>query len=189
MGKNKKYLLGIGVLILGLVAIGISYAYWMLTFAQPNSNNLSSSCFNIEFTDANDINLTGAYPITDSEGEALTPYTFTITNTCNNYASYQVNLEVLNTTTLNTNYIKTKINNNISLLKDYEVVTKTLDNATTSYKLLTGYLDKNESVTYDLRLWMDYDTPASTDAMSKLFTSKVTVVTSYIDHIPTDHDL
>jgi len=188
MSNKKKYLLGIGVLLVALVTIGISYAYWMLTLTQPNSNNLASSCFNIEFTDANDINLTSAYPITDSEGEALTPYTFTITNKCNNYASYQVNLEVLNTTTLNTNYIKTKFNDTISLLKDYEVTTKTLSDATTSYKLLTGNLDKNESVTYDLRLWMDYDTPPNDDAMNKLFASKVTITASYIDHLPTEYD-
>jgi len=189
MEKRQKYVIGLSVIAVFLVVIGISYAYWSLTLSQTDKNNLATSCFNIEFTDANDINLQNAYPITDSEGEALTPYTFTITNKCNNYASYQVNLEVLNTTTLNTNYIKTKFNDTISLLKDYEEVTKTLDNATTSYKLLTGNLDKNESVTYDLRLWMDYDTPASDDAMNKLFESKVTIVASYLDHIPTDYEL
>jgi len=189
MKKKKKYVIGISVIAVFLVVIGISYAYWSLTLSQTDKNNLATSCFNIEFSGVNDINLQNAYPITDSEGETLTPYTFTITNKCNNYASYQVNLEVLNTTTLNTNYIKTKFNNTISLLKDYEEVTKTLDNATTSYKLLTGNLDKNESVTYDLRLWMDYDTPASDDAMNKTFESKVTIVASYLDHIPTDYEL
>jgi len=187
--KKRNVLIVLAVLI-GIVSIiGISYAYWMLSLTQTDKNTLASACFSIEFTDADDINLQNAYPISDSEGEALTPYTFTITNKCNDYASYQVNLEVLNTTTLNTNYVKTKFNNNISLLKDYEVVTKTLEDATTSYKLLTGELDKNESVTYDLRLWLDYDTPASDDSMNKLFTSKITITASYLEHVPTEYEL
>jgi len=190
MNKTKKKFIIVLAGLIGIVSIiGISYAYWMLSFTQTVKNTLATACFSIEFTDADDINLQNTYPISDSEGEALTPYTFTITNKCNDYASYQVNLEVLNSTTLNTNYVKTKFNNSISLLKDYEVVTKTLDDATTSYKLITGYLDKNESVTYDLRLWMDYDTPASDDAMNKLFTSKITITASYIDHIPTEYEL
>jgi len=190
MNKTKKKFIIVLAGLIGIVSIiGISYAYWMLSFTQTDKNTLATACFSIEFTDADDINLQNAYPISDSEGEALTPYTFTITNKCNDYASYQVNLEVLNATTLNTNYVKTKFNNNISLLKDYEVVTKTLEDATTSYKLLTGELGKNESVTYDLRLWLDYDTPASDDSMNKLFTSKITIVASYLEHVPTEYEL
>jgi len=187
--KKRNVLVVLAVLI-GIVSIiGISYAYWMLSLTQTDKNTLASACFSIEFTDADDINLQNTYPISDSEGEVLTPYTFTITNKCNDYASYQVNLEVLNTTTLNTNYVKTKFNNNISLLKDYEVVTKTLEDATTSYKLLTGELGKNESVTYDLRLWMDGNTPPSDDAMNKLFESKITITASYLEHVPTEYEL
>jgi len=185
--KKKKWMFVIYVLLLICVITDISYAYWMYGTKQTDFNKIASNCFAIEFTDADDINLERAYPMADSEGEALTPYTFTITNKCNTYASYQVNLEVLNSTTLNTNYVKTKFNGNVSLLKDYEVVTKTLDDATTSYKLLTGYLDKNESVTYDLRLWMDYDTPPIDEVMNAIFESKVTVVASYADHLSPDY--
>ena len=52
------------------------------------------------FQDANSISLSNAYPIPDEEGISLTPYTFTITNTCETYASFQINLEILNTSTL-----------------------------------------------------------------------------------------
>ena len=35
------------------------------------------------------------YPITDSEGASLAPYTFTIENTYDSPASYQINLETM----------------------------------------------------------------------------------------------
>ncbi len=44
--------------------------------------------------------LDNTYPITDEEGKILTPYTFTITSLCESNAKYQINLEVLNNTTL-----------------------------------------------------------------------------------------
>ena len=72
------------------------------------------------------------------EGEKLIPYDFTIKNT---YATYQINLEVLNTSTLiNLDTIrvllnKTNFEKDSSLLKSYEQVENTLASATISYKL------------------------------------------------------
>ena len=72
------------------------------------------------------------------EGEKLIPYDFTIKNT---YATYQINLEILNTSTLiNLDTIrvllnKTNFEKDSSLLKSYEQVEKTLASATISYKL------------------------------------------------------
>ena len=59
----------------------------------------------------NDIHLTNAYPITNEEGKKLTPYSFTITNTCDLFASYTVNLEILEDNTLPTKYISSMVNN------------------------------------------------------------------------------
>ncbi len=102
MNKNKKYLLGIGVLLVVCVITGVTYAYWMLTFTQTNQNTITTDCFKITFVGENDINLQNAYPMSDSElysfyGSA-TPYHFTITNTCDAYASGVINLETLNST-------------------------------------------------------------------------------------------
>ena len=40
------------------------------------------------------VNLENAYPIYDEEGKSLTPYSFTITNTCDMFASFIVQLEM-----------------------------------------------------------------------------------------------
>ncbi len=182
----------VGIVSLICVITGVSFAAWILNFQQTNSNIVATDCFSITFKeDTEAIQLLKAYPITDEEGKTLTPYTFTITNQCSSYASYQIKLEVINDSTLtNYSYLKVMLGDNTPvLLSSNEVVQPTLDNATTSFKLTTGYLDHNESVTYDLRLWMDENVTANdTDSMNKVFNSKVTIIASYIDHMPTGYE-
>ena len=157
--KNVYLIIGITVLI-GAIA-GISYAYWQLTLQQSGTNVVTTDCFNITFTDSNDINLQKAYPITDSEGSSLAPYTFTIENTCDSPASYQINLETMgqegSVKVLPEEYLKANLiekdSSNIStnnLTSDYEVGT-TIDGAIKAYKLDTGIIQGKTSKTFELR--------------------------------------
>ncbi len=196
MEKKKRNILITIVLLIGIIAIiGVSYALWVLNLTQTGQNDIVSSCFNITFTDKDNISLQKAYPILDEEGKKLTPYEFTITNTCDSYASFNVNLEVLNTTTLtNNDAIKAMISSKkgdteteitTSLLSSYQTITKTLDNAQTSFNLTTGYLNAKESKTYTLRLWLDENVGMNTEGVQNAkFSSKIVVTTSYIEEIP-----
>ena len=196
MDKKKRNILITIVLLIGIIAIiGVSYAIWFLNLTQTGQNNIASSCFNITFTDKDNISLQKAYPILDEEGKKLTPYEFTITNTCDSHASFNINLEVLNTTTLtNNDAVKVMISSktgdteteiNTNLLSSYKTTTKTLDNAQTSFNLTTGYLNAKESKTYTLRLWLDENVNANTEGVQNAkFSSKVVVTTSYIEEIP-----
>ncbi len=192
--KRKKILLGIGVLLAICLIIGVSYAYWRLVLHQTGENEVASSCFSITLTnEQNAINLQKAYPILDEEGKKLTPYTFTVKNNCDAYASYSVNLELLETileeNRLSAGFIKVMLDENTPLLlTENTSVEPTLDNAYEAYELATGYLDKNEEITYNLRLWMDEDVTIEDDAMNKQLESKITITASYVDHIPTDYD-
>ena len=196
MEKKKRNILITIVLLIGIIAIiGVSYALWVLNLTQTGQNDIVSSCFNITFTDKNNISLQKAYPILDEEGKKLTPYEFTITNTCDSYAAFNVNLEVLNTTTLtNNDTIKAMISSKTddteteittSLLSGYQTTTKTLDNAKTAFNLTTEYLNAKESKTYTLRLWLDENVDMNTEGVQNTkFSSKVVVTTSYIKGIP-----
>ena len=196
MEKKKRNILVLTVLLIGVVAIiGVSYALWSLNLIQTGQNDIASSCFNITFTEKNNISLQKAYPILDEDGKKLTPYEFTITNTCDSYASFNVNLEVLNTTTLtNNDAVKVMISSktgdteteiNTNLLSSYKTTTKTLDNAKTSFNLTTGYLNAKESKTYTLRLWLDENVDMNTKGVQNAkFSSKVVVTTSYAEEIP-----
>ena len=75
MDKKKKNILITIVLLIGIIVIiGVSYALWGLNLTQTGKNDIASSCFNITFTDKDNISLQKAYPILDEEGKKLTPY-------------------------------------------------------------------------------------------------------------------
>lgn len=63
-----------------------SYALWTMSHTQSTTNALASGCFSTTFTDDSPIKLEKAYPISETAGLKLSPYTFTITNTCTNAA-------------------------------------------------------------------------------------------------------
>ena len=93
MSKSKVITLTIiGVLLAMSVLIGVSYSLWRITLTQETSNILTASCFDVTFTEDNNISLQNAYPLYDEDGKKLTPYTFTIQNNCEAYATYNIQL-------------------------------------------------------------------------------------------------
>ena len=189
MQKNNKkiYLTIIGILLLICLTVAISYAVWRIFLVQNNLNKIATSCFKVSLTDQDAINLVDTIPINDSDGAALTPYTFTITNACDSYAAYQVNLELLNTTTMtNMSAIKVMFDDETpSLLTTKETTEKTLTNASTAYKLKTSYLDKRATATHKLRLWIDEAVDMNTEGVQNLkLDAKVTVTASYAKELP-----
>ena len=174
-GKKKTIII---VALLMVVFIGsISYALWSVTLEQTDSNVLKTGCFEVGLIENTDeINLPEEYPVTDEKGRSYSPFTFTIQNTCTVDSSYSVNLKVGDATTLNTDYLKTVLNTDMA-----QVLTAYDEVDTGKYQLTTGTLrgasaegaGDGESVTYDLRLWLDQDTPKT--EMSKDFYGKIVI--------------
>ena len=188
--KNNKFILiFLGILLTLSVLIGISYAYYMVTASQTNKNRLASSCISVSLTnEKNDITLNNAYPITDSEGKKLTPYQFTITNTCDIFISYNVNLEMLEGTDLSTDYIKTMVNSEApAVLSSLDSASTTIDKSTESRTLAQGSLGSGDSVDYALRLWMDDNTPLNDETQDKSLISKIVVVAQPSTYKPSDY--
>ena len=178
MMKNKRILYFCGVLVfMALMGIGLSYAYFRYGKVQDNNNIAGSKCFKLELSNAkNEINLTNMYPISDEEGRKLTPYSFTITNTCDMLAGYTVNIEMLAGTTLNSKYLDLMVNNEeIKLLSKYEETKTVIDGSTESRVIAKGTLGYNDSVDYTVRFWMD-KAVEDVDSMNKYFASKIVVV-------------
>ena len=180
--KNRLILAIITISLVGLIGIGMSYAYWRSTVIQDKTNVGASKCFSIELANqANEINLTNAYPITDAEGRKLTPYTFTLKNTCSMAAKYNLNMEMLSGTTLNSSYVAVLVNNNdIRLLSSYNAATTVIEGSTESRTLDTGTLAGNSSKDYSISLWIDEDVTLEDDILNKVFKSKIVV-----DAVPT----
>ena len=174
---NNKNIIITVIIILLILGIGFSYAWWRYTVIQDKTNVGVSKCFSIELANqANEINLTNMYPITDEEGRKLTPYTFTLKNTCSVSAKYSLNMEMLEGTTLNSNYLAVLVNNkDIKLLSSYNSATTVVKGSTESRTLDTGVLQANSSKDYSISIWMDKSVTLSDDAQNKVFKSKVVV--------------
>ncbi len=196
MSKNKKIILIIlSVFIVLSLFLGISYAYYIKSHSQENSNIVKTKCLNVSLTnEKNDINLDEQYPIPDTEGRKLTPYQFTITNTCEQFISYNVNLESLEATTMDSSAVKVMINNEAPVnLGTLDSTSVSIDGSKDSKILATGSLGSGDSVDYALRLWMDYGDSPDTSSMNKVFESKIVVTATIgtykpIDYVSTLHD-
>ena len=182
---------GIGVLIIFLSVIGVSYGYWINSETQNTFDVLGVKCFELTMSnETKGIHLEEAYPVTDEEGKEQEGYQFTIKNTCNTSATYQVNLEEKDLEEsikrLSDEYIKVSLNDSTGKnLDDYESTEATIKEedfqADKSHKLTSGSLGPNEEETYTLKLWMDYDTPPIDDVMNAAFESKISIVATYIE--------
>ena len=190
MSKNKKIILIIlSVFIVLSLFLGISYAYYIKSHSQENSNIVKTKCLNFSITnEKNDIKLDEQYPIPDSEGRKLTPYQFTITNTCEQFISYNVNLESLEATTMDSSAVKVMINNEAPVnLITLESTSISIGTSKDSKILATGSLGSGDSVDYALRLWMDYGTTVDTSSMNKVFESKIVVTATVGTYKPSDY--
>ena len=174
--NNKKILF---LLIIGVVLIiGTSLAYIRFERIQENPNKIAALCLDMEFIEDknSNINLEKAYPIPDKEGSGLTPYTFTIKNKCNDAVNYEINLDIIEEeNAIDISHIKTKLNEEEPvILESLNTSEKTIREATISKELKVSTLRGKESITYSLRLWMDYDTSIE-EGSNKTFKSKVVV--------------
>ena len=182
MVKRNVIFLSVLVLTTMLVGIGVSYSLWNISISQDTTNIAEAKCFDLSITNKeNNISLNNAYPISNDKGKSLTPYTFTVTNTCDITAQYNINLEVLNNSTLSSKFVDVMLENNdikeINLLSNFNNADKVNTSSIESRKLTTGILKSQESKDYSLRLWIDYNTTLEDlNNEIKTFKSKIIVV-------------
>ncbi len=148
--KKSIVFISVSLVLVILLGIGFSYSLWNISVSQDTTNVAESKCFDLSISNqANSISLENAYPISNDKGKKLTPFTFTVTNTCDITAEYSVNLEVLKDSTLSSKFIDVMLENNdireINLLGNFESTDKANSSSIESRKLITGILKSNES--------------------------------------------
>ncbi len=203
MRKGYKITLGlITIMILLTISVGTSYSYYSISDIQKEENNLTTTCFKIDFSGSNDIALNTAgkfaYPMSDvNAANKLTPYTFTITNSCTtSNAASGVNYEIVFNTKGDLNdYIRYKLDEGATLgtataLTDaqpytyaqYFPTSKKMVGTVHSYKLKSGTLAPAASQTYKLLLWIDENACSGEECdekiMAKTFEGQILVLTS-----------
>ena len=197
MRSGYKVTLGIlTIMILVTMTIGTSYSYYSVAKTQEDPNVLTSTCFDISYTEGTNgsIKLDATYPMSDEDAiSKITPYEFTITNTCTTEnATDPVNYEItLNTllnpaSTLPLNLVKYRLDQTtpsattgtstlVSNANQYnlDATIKSENGIDASYELASGTLNPGESKTFNLYLWIDES--ATGDVMNQTFTGRVLV--------------
>ncbi|MBQ6546744.1 MAG: hypothetical protein IJL74_01950, partial [Bacilli bacterium] len=98
MGKESKQrikYLAFGILGMISLIAGVSFAVFSASISGREVQTINTGCLKVEMTDNGQLNLTNAYPVTDSEGLTSNPYVYTITNTCTADAYYEATLNVM----------------------------------------------------------------------------------------------
>ena len=182
INKRKIY---ISLLVSVICIISVSYAFFVLYLRQTDNNSVTAlSCFTSTLTEENSaINLSNEFPIKDEDGLKKTPFTFKITNNCNNYVKAYITIDSLKEGTTNyilSKYMKANVSTKGSTDGTSLIIgtqnTKVLDNKHTGYIVKEVGLNSKESKEFDLRLWIDYDTTKE-QAAGMTYLSQVVIVT------------
>ena len=182
INKRKIY---ISLLVSVICIISVSYAFFVLYLRQTDNNTVTAlSCFTSTLTEENSaINLSNEFPIKDEDGMKKTPFTFKITNNCNNYVKAYITIDPLKEGTANyilSKYMKANVSTKGSTDGTSLIIgnqnTKVLDNKHNGYIVKEVGLNSNESKELDLRLWIDYDTTKE-QAAGMTYLSQVVIVT------------
>ena len=151
--KRNKIFLIILLIVLTIVIIALSFAAF--NYSRVGSENvITLGTLELTLNEGNTINLEDTYPLTDSEGLALTGYNFTLENTGTadvNYAIYLDNIEITSPEVqLDDMYLKYSLDKNDSVGSAKYLESLGVDG---SRILDKGTLTRGEENSYVLRVW------------------------------------
>jgi len=188
--EKRKRVLITSLCVLGVVLliIGASYAWFTLSLNGTKTNVLKAGnlTLTLDDTNATGIDLIQAVPMFDEVGETLDPYRFVLKNEGDidsGYTIYLDDMELLeNEERIDDGAIK------YQLIKNDTSVTKLLSTTGShpSRVLDSGTIKPNETITYDLRLWIDSD--AENDIMGQVFRGVIRIVGSQVTTTPSTNE-
>ena len=169
MTENKKTLLFsiLGVILLLVVVIGVSYAMYTFSANGTKENVISTGTVSITYSESSTIKLTNAYPSTDATGSAVAGHDLVFTVNAAITGSSTISYEVgLANMTHNGNLTEDYVKFNLKKGETYLIgtattgvtigsVKKNAGTLITQYRLDGGTLSTaNTSATYTLRAWI-----------------------------------
>jgi hypothetical protein len=161
--------------------VGVTYAWLTTTVNGTKTNSIVAGTFKIDFTDGNTINLTNSEPLSNTAGMATTSYDFSVTNSGNVKAKYQISLEE-NSSTIDKKYIMYSIKEGSGSWSS----PASLENG---LNLLNNIaIDMGVTNTYSLKMWLSEDAPNS--EQNKSFEARIVVsaiqsnFANYVDITP-----
>lgn len=177
--RNKNTFIIVLTIVSALVVIvGTTLAYVSFTLTSSKDNLIKAGCLKIDMTEKDNISLTSSLPMLDEKGLELTPYIYTLTNSCTVDAYYETNLGIINTSNIdNVSKVKLSLGGDTYL---YPVFVGSLNDGTLVendstiskvYLMDSGYLKAGASKTFELRMWVD----SEVESMTGIIDAKVIV--------------
>lgn len=169
----------VSIFFVTIVMISSAYAVFSSVQKSEDYNTLSVGVLKVDFDKnesnlSNVINLNGAYPVTDQEGQNTNPYRFSITNSGTLDANYKIRIiddndmieeDGCSDNLLNKGYVKVSINNGEPfILTQVEL---------NDYTIREGVLAPGQKEEVDIRIWINQS--AGNDALGKHYHSKIVV--------------
>ena len=154
--KNRVLL----VLILSFLIVIVAFSVSIFSFAQKGTkdNVVNFGSLALTLSEGTEISLSDTYPMTDSEGVALTGYSFTLENTGTANATYSIYLDNVavdsSDTKLDDKYVKYALVKNSSTATAKYLTSLGSDKARA---IDTGTLNSRAKNTYNLKLWVTAD--------------------------------
>lgn len=154
--KNRVLLL----LILAFLIVIVAFSVSIFSFAQKGTkdNVVNFGSLALTLSEGTEISLSDTYPMTDSEGVALTGYSFTLENTGTANATYSIYLDNVavdsSDTKLDDKYVKYALVKNSSTATAKYLTSLGSDKARA---IDTGTLNSRAKNTYNLKLWVTAD--------------------------------
>lgn len=188
--SQKKVLLSVlGVAILVVAVIGISFAIYQTTFDSSNSNSIATGTIMVSYTEpTNAINIADALPMSDEDGKALSgsgnTFDFTVSTKATNALTvpYTISLTKVADSTLTDDEVKVYLTKDGSPVVEPTKISALGELASrgdskTLYTTQDVYTTTDEPAktsNYVLRMWIDQDVAVSGDT-SKTYKAKVNV--------------
>lgn len=188
--SQKKVLLSVlGVAILVVAVIGISFAIYQTTFDSSNSNSIATGTIMVSYTEpTNAINIADALPMSDEDGKALSgsgnTFDFTVSTKATNALTvpYTISLTKVADSTLTDDEVKVYLTKDGSPVVEPTKISAlgafaSRGDSKTLYTTQDVYTTTDEPAktsNYVLRMWIDKDVAVSGDA-SKTYKAKVNV--------------
>lgn len=179
MKNKRKVVLLVSILLFVIIlALTSSYALFILNITKNTDfkitiGNLELSI--IDTTTEDKFIIEPAVPTRNQTALSQDGYTFTITNTGTIDSYYTVYLDDIllskDLDRLENDFIKFQLLNHTT---NYGTINFLSSYPETNRVLTTGYLKKGESITYTLRMWVDYN--AGNEAQNKYFAVQIRVV-------------
>ena len=169
MTENKKTLLFsvLGVILLLVVVIGVSYAMYTFSAQGSKVNQITTGTISVSYEETSQVTLTNAYPSTDATGSAVTGHdlVFTVTGSITGSTSVKYDLALANITpgaTLTAEHVKFNLKKGDRyIIGEANSGVTVASRATQSGTLIGAYLLDTDTLTstktgatYTLRAWV-----------------------------------